>query len=348
MTTSLDLHQDKALRASAPTSTSGLTDRFGRVHHDLRVSVTDRCSLRCSYCMPETGVGWLSSDTVLTATEFVRLVGIACTLGIQRVRLTGGEPLMRPDLVDIVDGISHLPQPPALALTTNGIGLASRAAGLARVGLNRINVSLDSIDPDVYRRITRRDRLDQVLAGLSAAKAAGLWPIKLNAVLQRGVNDEEASTLLDFAVQYGFELRFIEQMPLDGGHAWDQQTMVRESEILARLSSSHQLTPVAERGHSPARRWLVDGGPATVGVIAAVSQPFCAGCDRVRLTADGQLRNCLFSLREHDLRTAMREGASDDDLAKLFIQCVAAKGPGHSIGQVGFRQPARPMSAIGG
>ena len=324
-----------------------LIDSFARVHTDLRVSLTDRCSLRCTYCMPEQ-MTWVKPETLLTASEIERLVGVATTLGITRVRLTGGEPLMRTDLLDIVSGISRLPEAPDLAMTTNGIGLDEMARPLAEAGLRRINVSLDTTDPDTFRRITRRDRLDDVLAGLDAAAVAGLDPIKINAVLQRGVNDAEAADLLAFAIDRGFELRFIEQMPLDGARAWTREAMVSASEIIAELGRTHRLTPVGGRGHAPAARWLVDSGPAVVGVIAAVTEPFCSACDRVRLTADGYLRNCLFSLEEQDLRTPLRSGATDDDLARIFIGCVSRKKAGHEIGHPDFRQPARPMSAIGG
>ena len=324
-----------------------LIDSFGRVHTDLRVSLTDRCSLRCTYCMPEQ-MTWLKPETLLTAAEIERLVGVAVALGITRVRLTGGEPLLRKDLLDIVAGISHLPGPPDLAMTTNGIGLERMAGPLVEAGLRRINVSLDTTDPDTFLRITRRDRLDDVLAGLDAAAGAGLDPIKINAVLQRGVNDAEAIDLLEFAVDRGFELRFIEQMPLGADRSWTREAMVPASEIIAELGRTHRLTPVEGRGHAPAERWLVDSGPAVVGIIAAVTEPFCSACDRVRLTADGYLRNCLFSLEEQDLRTPLRSGATDDDLAEIFIDCVSHKKAGHEIGGRDFRQPARPMSAIGG
>ena len=298
--------------------------------------------------MPAEGVTWMDPSSMLTADEIVRVVGIATALGIERVRLTGGEPLLHPDLLAIVRGIAGLPQAPDLALTTNGIGLARLAGPLAEAGLQRINVSLDTTDPSVFKAITRRDRLDEVLAGLEAAAAAGLAPVKINAVLQRGVNDAEAPGLLEFALEHGFELRFIEQMPLDGGHIWNRETMVGQAEILESLGAAHTLTPVSGRGNAPAQRWLVDGGPATVGIIAAVSAPFCGDCDRLRLTADGCLRSCLFALEEQDVRTALRAGATDDDLAQVFADCVWSKNEGHAIGRTGFRQPPRPMSAIGG
>jgi cyclic pyranopterin phosphate synthase len=327
---------------------SELVDGFGRAHTDLRVSVTDRCNLRCSYCMPDEGVPWLPKNTLLTVAEIVRVVGVATRCGITRVRLTGGEPLLRPDLVDIVAGIAGLPTRPDVSLTTNGIGLDRLAAPLRRAGLRRVNVSLDTLDAAHFARITRRDRLDDVLAGLRAASESGLTPIKLNAVLLPGVNEADAPALLDFALAHGYEPRFIEQMPLDGGHTWRRDTMVTADQILARLGRTHRLTPLPGRGSAPAARWLVDEGPGAVGVIASVTRPFCADCDRVRLTADGQVRHCLFARTESDLRGALRAGASDDDLARIFRDCVAAKPAGHGIGEPGFTQPARPMSAIGG
>ncbi len=341
VTGSLALSPVDGLSDTAPIS---LTDRFGRVHRDLRVSLTDRCPLRCC----AFGVTWLPAGNLLGADEIARIVNLACTMGIERVRLTGGEPLVRRDVVDIVQQIASLPSAPQVALTTSGIGLEKLAVPLAEAGLSRINVSLDTIDPGHYLAITRRHRLADVLAGLEAAVAAGLTPIKLNAVIQRGVNDTDLPQLLDFAIGQGFELRVIEQMPLDGGHTWDRRTMVTADEIQQWLGQNHQLTEVPGRDHSPAARWWVDGGPATVGLIAAVSRPFCADCDRLRLTADGYLRNCLFSLEEQDLRTPLRSGAADEELAGLFAACVGAKWAGHTISQQGFRQPPRPMSAIGG
>jgi cyclic pyranopterin phosphate synthase len=235
-----------------------------------------------------------------------------------------------------------------LALTTNGIGLARLASDLAAAGLDRVNVSLDTLRPDRFRDLTRRDRLDDVVAGLEAAAAAGLAPVKLNAVLMRGVNDDEALDLLQFCLDRDYQLRFIEQMPLDAQHAWTRADMVTADEILARLGATHTLTPVPGRGSAPAEEFLVDGGPATVGVIASVSKPFCAACDRVRLTADGQLRNCLFAREESDLRGPLRSGATDNELATRIRASIAGKRAGHGIDDPTFLQPDRPMSAIGG
>src|SRR6059058_1263383 len=326
-----------------------LVDSFGRVHTDLRVSLTDKCNLRCTYCMPAEGLDWLPSPDLLTDDEVVRLVSLAVReLGITAVRLTGGEPLLRRGLVDIVGRLAALEPHPKLALTTNGIGLAKVARDLAAAGLDRVNVSLDTLRPDRFRELSRRDRLDDVLAGLDAAAEAGLAPVKVNAVLMRGVNDDEALDLLHYCLERGLQMRFIEQMPLDAQHGWTRTDMVTAEEILAALGEAHSLTPVAGRGSAPAEEFVVDGGPATVGVIASVTKPFCAACDRVRLTADGQLRNCLFAREESDLRGPLRSGATDVELVARFRASIAAKRVGHGIDDPTFLQPDRPMSAIGG
>jgi cyclic pyranopterin phosphate synthase len=327
-----------------------LADRHGRVATDLRVSLTDRCNLRCAYCMPAEGLDWLPSPTLLTDDEVIRLIRIAVSrLGITEVRFTGGEPLLRRGLVDIVRAVAALAPRPSTMLTTNGIGLGKIAPALAAAGLDRVNVSLDTLDPERFAALTHRKRHADVLAGLAGAASAGLVPVKMNAVLLRGLNDDEAVPLLRFALEHGYELRFIEQMPLDAGHTWRREEMVTGEEILARLRSAFELVPdPAERGGAPAETWLVDGGPAKVGVIASVSRPFCGACDRTRLTADGAVRSCLFSQDETDLRGAMRAGASDDDLAELWRKAMWAKPAGHGIDDPKFLQPARPMSAIGG
>jgi cyclic pyranopterin phosphate synthase len=335
--------------AGAPGS-GGLVDRYGRVATDLRVSLTDRCNLRCSYCMPEEGLAWLPKVEVLTDDELVRLVRIGVEhLGIREVRFTGGEPLLRPGLVGIVDATTSLSPRPEVSLTTNGIGLPRIAPALAEAGLDRINVSLDTVDRERFAQLTHRDRLDDVLAGLRAAQEAGLAPVKVNAVLLRGINEVDAVPLLDFCLEHGYELRFIEQMPLDAHHAWTRGEMVTAEAILERLTSAHELTPADEdRGSAPAERWLVDGGPATVGVIASVTRAFCGACDRTRLTADGQVRNCLFARDESDLRTPLREGATDAEIADRWRIATLGKLPGHGIDDPSFLQPSRPMSAIGG
>ncbi|MFI6390445.1 GTP 3',8-cyclase MoaA [Nonomuraea sp. NPDC050547] len=331
--------------------TPTLNDSYGRVATDLRVSLTDKCNLRCTYCMPPEGLDWLPNAQLLTADEIVRLVTIGVErLGITEVRYTGGEPLLRRELPDIVARTTRLRPRPQVSLTTNGIGLARLAPALAEAGLDRVNVSLDTLEPETFKRLAHRDRLDDVLAGLAAADDAGLRPVKVNAVLMRGINDHEAPALLRHCLERGYELRFIEQMPLDAQHGWTRDNMITADEILAMLAPSFELTPDdrEERGSAPAERFLVDGGPARVGVIGSVTRPFCGACDRVRLTADGQVRNCLFAREESDLKTAMRAGASDDDLAARWISAVAAKRPGHGIDDPSFLQPSRPMSAIGG
>ncbi len=328
-----------------------LADSFGRVATDLRVSLTDRCNLRCTYCMPAEGLDWLPSDSVLTDDEVVRLIGIGVRrLGIREIRFTGGEPLLRRGLVDIVARTAALHPRPELSLTTNGIGLARLAEPLYRAGLGRVNVSLDTTRPETFRSLAKRDRLHDVLDGLAAAAATGLAPVKVNAVLMRGLNDDEAAPLLRFCLERGYQLRFIEQMPLDAQHGWQRSQMVTADEILTDLSREFVLTPddPVERGSAPAETFLVNGGPCRVGVIGSVTRPFCAACNRVRLTADGQIRNCLFAREETDLRAALRAGASDEELMARWRRAIAAKRAGHGIDDPAFLQPERPMSAIGG
>jgi GTP 3',8-cyclase len=337
-----------------------LVDTFGRVATDLRVSLTDKCSLRCSYCMPPEGLDWMPTEQALTDTEVIRLITIAVErLGVQEVRFTGGEPLLRRGLEKIVEATTQLRtaagSAPITALTTNGIGLAKRAPALREAGLNRVNVSLDTLDPAKFLQITHRDRLKDVLAGLRAAEAAGLGPIKVNTVLLPGVNDDEAATLLGWAVENGYELRFIEQMPLDAQGAWQRATMVTAEQILTSLSSAFELTPTdpARRGAAPAQTWYVgsEGEPENrpqVGIIASVTRPFCGDCDRTRLTADGQIRDCLFARSETDLRDLLRTGVDDDTLADVWRTAMWGKQPGHGINDPSFLQPDRPMSAIGG
>ncbi|MDR1186029.1 MAG: GTP 3',8-cyclase MoaA [Bifidobacteriaceae bacterium] len=342
-----ELDVTAATLAGGIVQPSRLIDQYGRVHTDLRVSLTDRCSLRCVYCVPAGGQAGMPRRLFLDRAEIVRLARVATGLGITKIRLTGGEPLVRRDAVAVVAGLANLAARPRIALTTNGLRLAELAGRLAEAGLTRVNVSLDSLDRDRYARLTGRDGLGQALAGIDAA--ARLMPVKINAVLMRGHNDDEACRLLEFALARGCELRFIEQMPLGDPTAWRRSDLVTADEVLERLSTRHTLMALPEsRQGAPAERYLVDGGPAVVGVIASVTRPFCGDCSRLRLTADGQLRSCLFAHTEADLRSALRDGASDLELARAMIACVATKAPGHKIGRSDFRPPDRLMRAIGG
>ncbi|GAA1729541.1 GTP 3',8-cyclase MoaA [Aeromicrobium alkaliterrae] len=329
-----------------------LVDSFGRVHTDLRISLTDRCSLRCTYCMPEQGNTWLTRSSLMTAAEIGRVAAVAAGLGVTSVRLTGGEPLLRRDLVDIVARLAELRsdgRPVEVTLTTNGIGLADRLDELLTAGLSRVNISIDTLRQDRFLELTKRDRLADVLAGIAAAAAAGR-PLKLNAVAMRGVNDDELTDLVELALAHGAQMRFIEQMPLDAGHVWDRSSMLTREEILAALGERWSLTPVPGRGSEPAERWTLDGGPDTVGVIASVSAPFCGACNRLRLTADGQLRSCLFATDELDLMAGLRAPSGPDDavIEAALRAAVRGKQAGHLIDSPTFRQPARGMNAIGG
>jgi cyclic pyranopterin phosphate synthase len=301
--------------------------------------------------MPEQGLDWMADERLLTDDEIVRLVRVAVThLGVDEVRFTGGEPLVRRGIVDIVARTTALDPSPKTSLTTNGLGLAKIAHALAAAGLHRVNVSLDTVDRATFAELTLRDRLSDVIEGLAAAADAGLRPVKVNAVLMRGVNDDQAPDLLAWCLERGYELRFIEQMPLDAQHGWTREGMITADEILDRLRARHDLQPEGAdvRGSAPAETWLVDGGPGRVGVIASVTRPFCGDCDRVRLTADGQVRNCLFAREESDLRTPLRAGATDEELAARWRAAVLGKKAGHGIDNPAFLQPQRSMSAIGG
>lgn len=330
-----------------------LVDSYGRGHRDMRISLTDRCSLRCTYCMPADFADWIPSAELLTTDELMFVLEIAVDEGIDEVRLTGGEPLLRPDVVDVVRRINALPRPPRISITTNALRLSGLAGPLRDAGLERVNVSLDTLDRERFKKLTHRARLDDVLAGLAAARAAGLAPVKVNAVLMRGVNEDEAVPMLQRALEEDWQLRFIEQMPLDAGGLWNRANMVTAEEILESLSSAFDITPLPQRGTAPAEEFYVNGGPTRVGVIASVTRPFCGTCDRLRLTADGQLRNCLFARDETDLRAVLRdEGLSETDreaeVRRRLHVSVLAKLPGHGINDPTFIQPPRPMSAIGG
>lgn len=357
-----------------PTTADGavpdrLTDRLGRTVRDLRLSVTDRCNLRCTYCMPAEGLKWLPSESLLTVEELGRLARIAVErLGVERIRLTGGEPLMRRDLEDIVAAVASLRtrrtgEAPDVGVTTNGLGLDKRAAGLRAAGLARVNVSIDTLDPVEYARTTRRDRLDDVLRGVAGAQAAGLDPIKVNAVAMPGTVERRAPELLGECLRRGWHLRFIEHMPLGPRESWRPEDVVGVADVLESLAAAgYELTEMGRPDRRPAALWDVAAGtdrwgnehPAgRVGVIASVTAPFCEDCDRTRVTADGRLMTCLFSSTETDLRGPMRAGATDDELIRIWAGATWHKPLGHGTDEPweapdGFVRPSRTMSAIGG
>ncbi|TAM71572.1 GTP 3',8-cyclase MoaA [Mycobacterium sp.] len=335
-------------------SAGPLVDTYGRIATDLRISLTDRCNLRCTYCMPAEGLDWLPGEQLLTADELARLMHIAVTrLGVTSVRFTGGEPLLARHLEEVVAAAAALTPRPEISLTTNGVGLARRAAGLAQAGLDRVNISLDSVDRQHFAAITRRDRLHDVLAGLAAAHEAGLAPVKVNAVLDPATGRDDVVQLLRFCLEHSYQLRVIEQMPLDAGHQWRRDETLTADDVLAALRPHFQLRPdPAPRGSAPAELWLVDESADTpggkVGVIASVSHAFCSTCDRTRLTADGQIRSCLFAKEETDLRGLLRNGAPDEAIEAAWRTAMWGKPAGHGINDPNFVQPDRPMSAIGG
>jgi cyclic pyranopterin phosphate synthase len=328
---------------------AGLIDKFGREARDLRVSITEKCSLRCTYCMPEAGLPAIARNDLLTAAEIGRLVGIAVRdLGVRDIRFTGGEPLMRNDLVEIIERSSSVAQGASISMTTNGIGLDKRVGALVAVGLTRVNISLDTVDRDHFARLTRRDRLPAVFAGIAGAQAAGLTPLKINAVLMRDTLNG-AVDLLEWSIANGVRLRFIEQMPLDADEAWARDNMIDAAELLDVLGERFTLTqPHREDPSAPAEEWIVDGGPATVGIIASVTRSFCSACDRTRLTAEGTVRSCLFGDDETDLRGLMRDGASDELIADWWRAAMWGKQAGHGMERADFVRPTRSMGAIGG
>jgi GTP 3',8-cyclase len=332
-----------------PLPPDRLIDSFGRVHNNLRISVTDRCNIRCVYCMPEQ-VEFLPRAALLTFEEIERFVRIAVTLGINKVRLTGGEPLMRRDLTTLVEKLAAIPGLDDIGLTTNGILLAPMAQALRGAGLSRINVSLDTMDPAKFERLARRPGFEQAIEGILAAKATGFQPVKINAVAMRGITEDDVVPLALFAREHGLELRFIEYMPLDAGHVWEREKVLFASDILELLVRG--IGPLAPSAHqdprAPALDYeYVDGG-GRVGFIASISRPFCMSCNRIRLTSDGKLRNCLFSLEETDVRRLLQGGASDSEIAQAIRDSVASKWEGHEINTSRFIQPERLMHSIGG
>jgi cyclic pyranopterin phosphate synthase len=329
--------------------TALLVDTHGRVVRDLRISVTDRCNLRCVYCMPAEGMAWLPKDDLLSYEEITRFARVCLDLGVQGIRLTGGEPTVRADLPVLVRMLNDLAPGLDLSMTTNGLKLEAMAPALAAAGLKRVNVSVDTLVPERFQAIARRDRLHEVRRGLAAARAAGFAPIKINAVLMRGFNDDEAVPLAAWGRENGYQVRFIEWMPLDQQRTWSREKLVPAAEILAAIDAAFPLEPVEGADPSaPATLHRYRDGGGQVGVIASVTRPFCGHCDRIRLTADGQIRTCLFSLKEYDFRKAMRGGASDAEIAALLRAAVLRKEPGHLINSPFYQQPARGMSAIGG
>jgi cyclic pyranopterin phosphate synthase len=327
--------------------TRDLVDPFGRVVRDLRISVTDRCNFRCTYCMPEEGMQWIPRSEVLTFEEIERVARICVVrFAFDGIRLTGGEPTIRHNIATLVAKLGRLGVD--LAMTTNGATLRHIAGDLRQAGLNRLNISLDTLDRGKFERMTRRDELHNVLAGIEAAHDAGFAPLKINAVVERGVNDDEIVDLARFGRERGLEVRFIEFMPLDASDAWQRAQVVGQDEIVATLAAEWPLEQVAARGAAPADRWRYLDGAGVVGVIPTVTKPFCGDCDRVRLTADGQFRTCLFATDEFDLRDLLRNGATDADIEACIEAAVGTKWAGHQINQVNFIRPARTMSQIGG
>jgi cyclic pyranopterin phosphate synthase len=330
-----------------------LVDSFGRVVRDLRISVTDRCNFRCTYCMPAEGMTWLDRSEVLTYEEIERVARICVeTFGVDSLRLTGGEPTVRAHLPQLIAKLAALRLPdgrkPDIALTTNGATLRNIALELRDAGLDRINVSMDSLKPERFFAMTRRDELHNVLAGIAEAQVAGFSPMKVNAVVERGANDDEILDLVRYGRDNNVEVRFIEFMPLDATNEWERNKVVSQDEIVATIAAEFPLELMPSRGAAPADRWRFLDGKGTVGVIPSVTHPFCGDCDRVRLTSDGQFRTCLFATDESDIRSLLRNGGTDEEIAELIQVAVGAKWAGHQINQVNFIRPNRSMSQIGG
>jgi len=327
-----------------------LHDSFGRVVDDLRISLTDRCNFRCLYCMPLEGLAWLPKPEILTFEEIIRFVRIMMGLGVKTIRLTGGEPTVRESVEELVAGLAQLSPGLDLSMTTNGFLLPKKAAALARAGLKRINISLDTLRPDRFKQIVRVKGIEvgHVLDGMAAAEAAGLHPIKVNMVVMRGQNDDEVVEMAALGREKGYQVRYIEFMPLDGERGWSRMMVFPAREILDRINRVFPLLPANGRDHEPATRYRFADGRGEVGVIASVTEPFCGNCNRIRLTADGQIRTCLFSLKEHSLKRLVRSGASDEEIAGFVQEAVWQKEPGHRINEADFVQPARTMAAIGG
>jgi cyclic pyranopterin phosphate synthase len=346
-----------------------LVDSQGRILRDLRVSITDRCNFRCLYCLPETEAArnfyrghwahlpnsapivqqWVPKDHILSFEEIERIIRLAVGLGIQKIRLTGGEPLLRHNVEDLVARVARIPGLTDLAMTTNGSLFLQKAPALLAAGLRRISFSLDSLAQDNFRKITGRDGLDEVLGSIRLAQEIGLHPVKVNAVIIREINDHEIEALARFARERNLSLRFIEFMPLDSARAWLKEMVVPGHEVLARLQARFDLRPIApDNPSATSKRWAFADGHGEIGIIAPVSEPFCGHCNRIRLTADGKIRTCLFSVKEHDLRPLLREGTSDEEIAEWLKSVVLQKEGRHHIGEPEFVPPPRSMSCIGG
>jgi cyclic pyranopterin phosphate synthase len=331
-----------------PPAEGPLVDSFGRIADDLRVSVTDRCNFRCTYCMPAEGLAWLPKSEILTFEESTRLLGIFVGLGVRSIKVTGGEPTVRADLPTLVRMFREVGPQLDISITTNGVLLDRLAGPLADAGVDRATVSCDSLMRHRFAEMTRRDALDKVFAGLKAAEEAGLTPIKINTVVIGGTNDDELVEFARWSRETGYEVRFIEYMPLDAEHAWERAKVVPSARILETIGGTFPLSPIGHANEPATSYGFADGAPGRIGVIASVTEPFCDTCNRLRLTAEGQVRACLFSLEETDLRGPMRDGASDEELAGLIRTTVWRKWSGHRINHADFVQPARSMSMIGG
>ena len=323
-----------------------LVDLFGRVHKDFRISVTDRCNFRCQYCMPEEGLDWLKREELLTFEEITRITKILVkNYGINSVRLTGGEPTLRANLPDLISMLSELPI--EIALTTNGINLSKNAQIFFDAGLNRVNISIDSLKAERFKEITLRDEMEKVITGIEASIEAGLSPVKINVVVMRGINDDEIIDFAKFGRELGVIVRFIEFMPLDADEKWSTLSVVSLKEIFSKINAVYPLEPV-ERSNAPASRFRYLDGRGEIGIVASVTEKFCDTCDRIRITADGQFRNCLFSNEEFDLKEVLRSESTDKEICEFLERAVRAKREGHGIGNVDFIRPARSMSQIGG
>jgi cyclic pyranopterin phosphate synthase len=325
-----------------------LVDKFGRTVTKLRVSVTDRCNMRCLYCMPEEGLKWTPREEVLTFEEITRVVRLSSELGVRKIRITGGEPLLREGVEELIYILSQVPGIQSVSMTTNGYFLRERAEALAQAGLRGINISLDSLRPEKFKKIIRRNYFDRVIEGIDAAERAGFYPIKINAVVIRGYNDDEIEDFARLSLTRPYKIRFIEFMPIDGRGMWKGDLVVTKAEILERVSRVSEIVEVVNGDRGPARNYRFKNGNGEIGVIASVSQPFCGSCNRIRLTADGKIMTCLFALDEHDVKGLLRGNGTDDEIKDFLIKAVGTKWAGHLINRPGFIKPKRPMSAIGG